>query len=334
MKLDQIPYLSYFPRDGRILLLQPWYDFEAGTWHMYSSLTEDDCVRLQMASMTAGTYYARRPAHPKDIIFDLGTLIAQHLSFPAVVPRFYSLVDDIQLLSASLEKLELIRQSVKEPMKATFLIVSEVEYLFMLVRSMYDLLQKIAKELGKLLCRVDGSPVLLQLPDSFAQVILDGDAPRTEAELITKFRLPKQLASFYVHEISTFVCLRDIRVSIEHHGKPLPSVYITENGPGISTEGPPGWTALPVWKMHDLLPNGVGSVRALTAFLAKSFISTLNTFAQALRAVIAPALLPTAVSDGNDLYLTNPTIHQLSGLDVIITSPWNTDKSTSHQTGS
>jgi hypothetical protein len=310
MKLDEVPYLTCVPRDGRALLFQPWYDIDTRSWHMYAEIDPDSYIRMQLHGMSSGTYYAQGPAYPKDLDFNLGTLIAQHLSFPPVASAFYALIHDIQLLAASLEKLELIRATVTNHTLGSFLVETELEYLFVLLRSMYDLLQKVAKRVGKFLCNSDGTPPIAELPDSFASVVLDGERARTEAELNAKYRLPHMLASFYVQQTPLFVSIRAIRVAREHHGKGLPAVFITEQGCGISQEGSPAWTSLDVWKRNKPLPNGIGSVRALAAFLAKSFLDALATFEQALRSVISPALLPKAVSEGNSLYLTSPSIHR------------------------
>jgi hypothetical protein len=323
MKLEEIPYLTCVPQDGRALLFQPWYDPSSGEWHMYFDIGPDNFIRGQVHGMSSGTYYATKPANEQDLDFALGGLITQHLSFPPVASAFYSLVDDIQLLSASLEKLEILRTAVNDHTLCSFLVETELEYLFVLVRSMYDLLQKISKRIGKLLCKPDGRPAIAELPDSFADVALAGDRPRTHSELATKYQLPDPLSAFYAQQGPLFLRIRDIRVSVEHHGKNLPTVFLTERGFGISTEGSPSWSSLEVWSRHELLSHRIGSVRALAAFLAKSFLDALTGFEQALRAVISPALLPQAVSQGNKLYLTNPSIHRLSNLENVVASPWD-----------
>ena len=188
---------------------------------------------------------------------------------------------------------------------------------------MYDLLQKIAKRIGRLLYKADQTPAIAELPDSFADVALSANRPQTASELASKYRLPHALAEFYVSQSEFFLRIRDIRVSVEHHGKSLPPVFHTEHGLGISTEGQPSWSSLNVWTCHNLLPNSIGSGRALSAFLAKSFLDALACFEQALRGIISPALLPPAVSEGNRLYLTNPSVHRLSNLEALIASPWD-----------
>ena len=322
MKLDEIPYLSHVPRDGRDLLLLPWYDANDESWHLYLEAQPGDFIKMQNGAVSSGLYYAEHPASSSDLEILLATLVAQHLSFPPVARALYSLVDDLHLLSASLEKLELVRHVANGRAKSSFLVESELEYMFTLVRAMYDLLQKMAKEVASLLRTHDGKAVVAQLPGSFARAALDDDRPRTVEELQAKYSLPDPLASFYSAHSPRFIKFRAIRVDIEHHGRRIPMVFETEHGFGISTEGPPHWSSLEVWGQHTLLPNDIGSVRALAVYLAQSFLETLNDFEAALRRVIAPELLPPAVAHENRVFMTNPLIHNLSHLATAAASPW------------
>lgn len=314
MNLAEVPYISHVPRDGRVLLLQPWFDSATGTWHMYVEATPGDYIRLQVVGFSAGLYYASAPASSDDLDIPLANLVAQHLSFRPVGYALYCLVDDLNMLSASLKKIDIFGQEDIET--ASFLIESELEYQFSLVRAMYDLLQKIAKEITSLLHTQDGKVPVAALPGSFAAVALSGDRPRTEEELREKYSLPTPLVTFYCAHSRVFRQLRAIRVAIEHHGKRVPSVFKTEQGFGISTEGLPEWSALEVWKQHSILPNNIGSVKALSSFLAQTFLRACNDFEDALRKVIAPDLMPSAVSSGNRVFFTNPLVGYLSGLEV------------------
>jgi hypothetical protein len=325
MKIDEIPYLTHIPRDGRSLLLQPWYDVDSAAWHNYWQINPGEFIRMQIVGFTCGIYYATKPFAPDDLEVPLANLIAQHLSFPTVAEALYSLIDDVHLLSATMEKLELLRtlSLSKDEKISSFLVETELEYLFTLIRSMYDVLQTIAKGIGKVLVKADGRPIK-QLPDSFADIALYDNTPRTFDNLQTKYELPPPLAKFYVAESVRFLLIRQIRTELEHRGKRLPSVFVTEQGFGISTKWHnTSWSNLDVWKMHELQPNDIGSVRALAAFLSESFLNTINNFEQSLRNTIAPALLPPAVSNGNNIYLTNPSVGRLLNLASIYKDPWS-----------
>jgi len=322
MQLSQIPYISYVPADGRVLLFQPWYDVREGEWHLYAQIAEGDFIRMQVAGYSAGLYYAAGPADSMDLELRLATLVAQHLSFPGVAPALYSLVDDLNLMCASLEKLRIFWTLRKSNGASTFLVESELEYLFAQTRAMFDVLQKLAKSAARLLQTPDGRNAIATLPDSFASVALSGEEPRTIAELQARFSLPEPLAAFYVSHALRFLRIRAIRVGIEHHGKRVPTVFETERGFGVSTKGSDSWAVLEVWTTHTLLPNSIGSVKALATFLARSFLEALDDFEAALRHIIDPRLLPLPVSAGNKLYLRNPLIAHLSQLPASTDSAW------------
>jgi hypothetical protein len=322
MKLSEIPYISHVPQDGRVLMFQPWYENASHSWHLYHEARPDEFIKMQIEGFVSGIYYAASPALDVDLKLPLATLVAQHLSFPSIAQKLYSLVDDLHLLSASLEKLELFSLHKTTKGAVSFLVESELEYQFTLLRAMYDVLQKMIKEVVSLLRNPDGKPVIAELPDSFASIALNGDKPKSVEELQMKYLLPESLASFYFTHSTFFLSVRTIRVAIEHHGKRLPAVFETERGFGISTKGSAAWSTLEVWRQHELLPNDIGSVRALSIFLAQSFLKALDDFNSALSKVISPNLLPPAISMGNHIYLTNPVVGHLSNLATNAASPW------------
>jgi hypothetical protein len=329
MRINEIPQLSSIPNDGRVVMLQPWFDTVEAKWHDYAQVESGDLIRFTIEGMLSGIYYARGPASQADLCVPLFTLVAQHLSFPEVAEPIYQLVSDLQLMSASIEKLTLLREVPVSSGARSFLVETELEYMFMLVRSTYDLLQSVVKHIAALMRASDGKAAVKKiLPDSFADVALTSTSrpnekvPRTLDELQTRYSLPAALASFYVRQSPLFNQLRMIRDGIGHRGKTLPLIFETERGFGISVDGSSTWSSLEVWKQHPHLPNQIGSVRALGAFLAKTVLDLLLNLEVALRKTISPALLPTAVSEGNLIFMTNPFIRNLSGVDDILASPW------------
>ena len=329
MQLNKIPYISHVPTDGRDVFLQPWFDASNGEWHLYLEKAEGDFIKMQIAEYYAGLYYSTVPASATDLYLPLATLIAQHLSFPRVTQALYSLVDDLNLMCASLEKLRVfwgLRESIEA---SSFLVESDLEYLFTQTRAMFDVFQSIIKSISRLIRTTDGREVIAILPDSFAKVILSGDEPRSVEEIQTKFSLPRPMAVFYVSQLQPFLAIRDIRVAIEHQGKRIPTVFETKKGFGVSTKGSAPWSTLEVWTNHELQPNGIGSVKALTAFLARSILKSLDDFETALRNTINPGGLPRPVAYDNRIFLRNPLIHHLSRLPCSADAAWEPPEDTS-----
>lgn len=320
MRLEEIPFITHAPRDGRDVVLQPWHDHDKREWDMYFEARPGDFVRIAMIEYHSGIFYSTRQVVNSDVEMPLVGLVAQHLSFKGIPRLLFSLVDDFNMLCACLKKVAIFASL--EDDCSSLLIRSELEYLFSLVRAMYDILQKLVGKIAKLLDPQDGGSRISQMPDSFAKIVLDGDRIRSIEELECKYSLPLPLARFYHSRATIFRQVRSTRVAIEHHGKNIPEVFVTENGPGIRTSGLPLWEEIAVWSMHDIQPNGIGSVQSLAAFLADSCLDTCASLETALRAVIDRNLLPPPIVAGAKTFYRNPLAAELISLEEIIRSPW------------
>jgi hypothetical protein len=320
MRLEEIPFITHVPRDGRGVLLQPWYDHDKGEWDMYFEARPGDFIRIEMIEYHSGIFYSHRQVVNSDFEMPLVGLVAQHLSFKGIPRLLFSLIDDFNMLCACLKKIAIF--SSLEDDCSSSLIRSELDYLFSLVRAMYDILQTLVGKITRLLVPQDGGSCISQMPDSFAKIVLDGDTIRSPEELMRKYSLPLPLARFYHSRATIFRQVRSTRVAIEHHGKNIPDVFATENGPGIRTSGLPLWEEMAVWSMHDIQPNGIGSVQSLAAFLTDSCLDTCASLESALREVIDRNLLPPPIVADAKTFYRNPLAAELIGLEEMVRSPW------------
>jgi len=320
MKLEEIPFITHVPRDGRNVLLQPWYDHGKGEWDLYFEASPGDFVRIAMTEYHSGIFYSHRQVANSDFEMPLVGLVAQHLSFQGIPRLLFSLIDDFNMLCACLKKITIFTSLEND--SSSFLIRSELEYLSSLVRAMYDILQMLVGKITRLLVPQDGGSCINRMPDSFAKIILDGDRIRPVEELLRKYSLPLPLAHFYHSRAVIFRQVRSVRVAIEHHRKNIPDVFVTESGPGIRTSGLPLWEEMAVWSMHDIQPNVIGSVQSLAAFLAYSCLDACASLELALREVVDQSLLPRAIVAGVKTFYRNPLAAELIGLQEIVRSPW------------
>jgi hypothetical protein len=321
MKIDEIPYITHVPRDGRQLMLQPWYDNSSREWHWYAEHKQDAFVRMMIAGFSSGAYYALSAASETDLEFPIGSFVAQHLSFPSVMHFYHAIEHDVLLLSATLEKIEQF-QSGTERVLSLYLVETELEYIFTLLRSMYDVLQGVLKTICARVIYPDGSRVTEYLPSSFKRIVLAGSTLRTEMDIQDRFRVPYPLAAFYVRHAPMFAAVRTIRINLVHNGMQLPSMFPMDSGFGISSDGSEAWKTLGVWGLHELQLNGIGSVRALVSYLALSILRAIQDACLAIKEIVAPDRLPCEVSESNRIFLTSPTIHRLSNLEKVLRDPW------------
>lgn len=322
MRLEEIQFISHVPRDGRTLLMQPWFNHESNQWHMYFERSPGDFIEIAMVDYYHGIYFSSAPAAEGDMEIPLANLVAQHLTFKGVPKVLFSLVDDFNMLCACLKKISML--SGVSDNYSTFLVQSEIEYLFSLVRAKFDIMQMLIKKIASLLTPQDGGRPISALPDSFAAIALSGDQVRSEDEIITKWNLPHPLAQFYHASAAVFRQVRSVRVAIEHCGKNVPAVFVTNQGLGIQTSGLALWGEMEVWSMHEIQANGIGSVRSLASFLALYCIDSCSSLERALRSIIDPGLLPPAIVSESTIFFRNPLSSELLGLEGVIRSPWVT----------
>ncbi|MBW1728499.1 MAG: hypothetical protein JRI96_17205 [Deltaproteobacteria bacterium] len=321
-EIKKLPYVEVFPRDGRAIFLRSFYDHENEDWILHLEAEPGKLARVAGGETIVGSYFAARPANPeKDLEFPLGTFIAQHLSFPDVASSLEALESDFHNCSAILEKYLLISRRPKEMREgASQLAPAELEYLVIINRSLYDLLQKLSKR-ATALVRSSFEPhdkIMEDLPDSFARVVLDGSCRRSEQKLTHRYRLPAPLAQFYLMEAEHFQKLRDLRVAIEHHGRSLGPIFDLDEGMAVAVDEEP-WSNLSIWGTQLIRGNRLGSLRAVFVYLILEALEMTTRYAKAYASCVA---IPPAIGPGYRLYLRDYYSHHLVSLRATLESPW------------
>jgi len=321
-ELRKLPFITNTKLAGRQLILPPYYDTAVGEWYVYVTQENGTFQRLAGATPVSGIYLASAPAAPQsDYEFFLGTFVIQHLSFARIIPRFFQVVHAVHQFAASLRRYHVIsRLSEPSPTGVYFLLEGELTFLTLAIRRYYDLLQKLSLEAAVLVKTADdfSKRVLPNLPQSFADMVLNGDQLRSAADIASKWRLPQPIADFYVSEGVHFQRVRDIRVAIEHHGKPAALVMQLPDGLVLSLSSSP-WSDFPIWDDNTRRPNDLGSARALFAFLISNALDLPTRFVRAYWSCVAT---PPAIAKGLTCYLRNPYSDLLVGLPSVLRQPW------------
>jgi hypothetical protein len=209
-----------------------------------------------------------------------GRLLRGHTE---TVKPFMGIWDDLYNIAASVAKLDLVMEHQSEVSdQARRMVVTEVEYLAVQCRSIFDYLQKIIKALwSKVRSKEDGSSPKKTLPDSFREMVIGGDhKPRTPAEIGERFMIPKALAFVYARHAPFFANLRTMRDAIVHKGSPTPTIFTTKKGAYIE---PTLWpfSAMTTWQPDEVEPNNLvplkpalGAMVYLTLLAAEELINT------------------------------------------------------------
>jgi hypothetical protein len=325
-ELLKLPYLQTVPRDGRIVPLVTFWEQETADWYLYVVVNPGELGRMAGGEVISGSYVSSRVADPvQDIELSLGTLVFQHLSFVEVLAQFDKLQNDVHRCAAILEKYHLIWEARQRGTKsAALLIQSETEYLLLLLRSLYDLLQEVVRAVAAKLVHLDGSnrPVLKPLPKSFREVAMKGNDLRTIDDIEQRWSMPRQLAEWYAEEAEFFRLLRSLRDGIAHYGASPPTVFETEWGFAVAPAKDP-WT-----QVHALLPgerrkNDLASLRGLFASCVLRAIRSTERFAEAIRNLIR---LPEPILHDVKLFVRSPFGERLTTLESIMHEPWEARK--------
>jgi hypothetical protein len=322
LSADRLPYVKNVPQDGRAIYVIPYYDIESSEWFIYAEVEKLKYIRLTGASPISGIYLSGAPQDPKmDIECPMGTFVTQQFSFPSVVGAFSQITSDLHNLACVLEKFHLISlRPIQQRRAAGFLLESEVEYLMLLVRSVYDLVQRFAKRASSLVRSLEDPtrPVFSGLPESFADVCLHGNQARSIAEIQAKWGLSSSLAAFYVGEATTFLRIRSVRDGIAHRGKDVSVIFDADDGMAVRVNLEP-WSSFDLWQSQLLIPDSLGSLRA---FLAHVILKVVDLPTRFVNAYCGCVVIPGTVSPGLRCFLRSPFGHHLVNLPKYLRQPW------------
>jgi hypothetical protein len=259
-------------------------------------------------------------AAERDLFLPLSTLVVQQLSFAPVQRWLEPLETDYHRSAAILQKFHIISQLRGSPgLKASLLALSELEYLLFLLRSQYDVLQRLLKEVAALVRDLTtGSKAIQDLPETFRGVVLEEEKPRSVDAIVSAYHMPRPLAEWYAAQTPSFAQLRYLRDGITHRGQDLPSVFPAPDGLAVDVREPP-WAKTPVWEDAASKRGHLGSLRRLFSRFILTTHQACTRFAELMPTILR---LPEPVHPDLRVYLRSPFGHWLVALPGIDAAPW------------
>lgn len=321
-EIGKLPWLESIPSDGRIVVLQPYYDSDARQWHFYVEHAPGRLIRIADGETISGSYYGREAADPdRDLESPLGTLVTRHLSFEAVVGALGRLDSDVHRFAAVLEKYDLIwRRRAELHFNAPLLVEAELEYLLLLTRSFYDCLQGVIRHIARRLHRSNGAArrAMRDLPRSFAAVVVSGDKTRDAEEIVAKFQAPKPLAEWYCGEAEFFLLVRGLRDGIAHHGKRPLTIFELDRGFCVEVSATP-WNSLVAWSEGRVWSGRLGSLHAVFADVISHSIGATSRLA-----AVIPEFLSLSAPMSRDVhyFVRSPFGRHLTSIEATRLRPW------------
>lgn len=239
-------------------------------------------------------YFSVEPESPNDLCFDFLDFIAQRASFPTIQKPILGLQDDVFNLSALVAKinhLHTTRGAIGTGVSR--MIVTEVEYLFSICRSIFDLLQEIASALWESVQLHDPSVKKRPLKDTFSKMILFEGRISTTAELVSRFGLPQALAEYYVRNTEFFMTLRDFRDNIVHRGSQVQTIFSGDAGFLIQDSLRP-FLIMTIWRDDEKQPNGLVPLLPALGMVIHNTLSVCEDFSATIAQIIQfpPPIVP------------------------------------------
>jgi hypothetical protein len=319
-EIHKLPYLRRVPDHGRTIPLKPFWEPESGEWHVYFPVSSSELGRLAGGEPVVGSYLSSQAADPQqDREWPLGSFVIQHLSFPEVLPWLDRFEHRYYQLAVAMDKYDLVSGSPTERNRY-YMVLAELEYVILIVRSLYDLLQRLIGALARTV-HVPGDlerRLIANLPESFAKVVLEGEKERSADAIAARYQLPLPIATFFHREAASFRILRKIRNGIEHHGNAPSEIYQIQAGFAVLVAESP-WNELDFWTPEHLRHERFGSLRSVLAHLAKDSLDATTRFAEAFATCVA---VPLSLCEDLRVYLRHPSGSWLIRLEEVLAKPW------------
>lgn len=311
VSIDQIDIITQVNRNalllGKMVCTTTFYT--GGRWQKWFFTNEGQAHHMQIIDLCEGVYFGNTAAAPHDLRLAALNLIAQHACNKGTQQPFVGIWDDLYNIAASIAKLDLVTAQYDEISdQAGRMVVTEVEYLAIQCRSIFDYVQKILKALWSQAHRKEnGSTPEKTLPDSFREVVIKDGKPRTAPEIERRYEIPSPLSIVYARHAPFFASLRTMRDAIVHKGKPTPTIFATAEGGYIESTLWP-FHIMTTWrpdefKQNNLVPlkPALGAMVFRTLLAAEELIRTYSLIVDLgppicpdhvlfLRASSAPAL--------------------------------------------
>lgn len=127
--------------DGRVVNLMPLWDGTA--WHLWVD-TPEGLIEAKVVDVSEGDYIGKGAAKETDLFIPFIDFMWQRASWPEIVDVVRAIAEDFHNMGTSVAKLRLFydARSNLAPSGSARFAATELEYLIMLCRTVFDLLQE------------------------------------------------------------------------------------------------------------------------------------------------------------------------------------------------
>ncbi len=303
----------------------PFWDGEC--WHVWFP-TEVGLIEGKVVDTLEGDYVARTPAHEHDLYIPFVHTMWQRASWPDVCPLISAICDDFHNMGTSVAKLRHFfdYRSALPAGSARRFACTELEYLVILCRAVFDLLQEMISVIWKERVQLHDSAAEARrrsaaLPETFSKIVLrDKQSLKTAEEIEKQYGLPKPLAETYAQVGPFFAELRNARDDVVHGGGDFNGVFDTERGFCVDPKQTP-FASFKGWRLEHYYNDNITSALPWIANAIFTTIGACNSLTSTLASIIQ---LPPEIAPGHQVFVRGPHNAALISLLQVQTgaSPW------------
>jgi len=242
---------------------------------------------MKTAGPVEACYFSKEPAAKTDIYIDFISMVMKRAYFSELVHFERGILEDINNLATSIIKINLFHAVwVLDRKKVDRRFVStELEYIFKVCRSLFDLLQEVISKIWARFRYLDSNFKVKPLQRTFSKMVFMENKLSTSEEIEKRYSIPAELASFYHRHGLFFQWVKAYRDKISHGGNSIDYIYILDEGFAVSTHIEP-FKGLPIWEKTELKANELGSVRALIAYTVLNTLHVLEDFSSVIQSIM------------------------------------------------
>ncbi len=316
-ELRKLPHVNCEDMQGRTFPLHPLLD-ESG-WHLWIPQNDGTILDFKGSIPVEVNYFSKVADRSDDLIFPFLEFLEKRAFWPDIQSEVIAITNDIHNLAASMAKISLFfQENRRSNLDVRRMVGTELEYIFTVCRSLFDLLQKIIKALWRRATRCTPGLKEQHLSDSFRQMCLLNNQPMSVEEIISRKNIPRELAIVYNHNAIFFEWLRDYRDCITHGNGEFNLVFIDKKGFAIAKNEAP-FNNMLIWSDTNTLPNNLGSLKSVASYIISL---TLDAFENALDFFKTTIKFPADVAPNHRMYTRGVHNSYIVSLDSNITNPW------------
>lgn len=303
-ELKVVEYLDISMLAGRRPVLQPVWTGDK--WRLWIPGPKG-LIEMNPVQAYQSDYLAKQPAGPNDLCIPFVDLMWQRASWPKICPLVASIAADFHNFGSSVEKLTFFFEQRKHVRGSTAFVKTELEYIFILSRSIFDLVHEAISHIWESKVTLHDPTIEARrkgakLSTSFRGMVLKGDALRTPEDLTLTYGFPEGLAQAYAASAPFFTQIRKFRDQIVHLGKDPSQLFDTDKGFCLP-KAAYGFGELDFWKPEHSYNDNVVSLLPLLAYVVLGTIETCNNLVNALAAQI---VLPPEIAPGYRVFIRAP----------------------------